>query len=509
MFTRFAALRIFVAFFFLLALLLFVSTPVAIAVGTTTPLLTPQQFDKLSPAEKQEYIKLIQIQENPPLLPTPTIPTPQELKKLPPQKIPPPPAPSASSTPQRPNVQLIADTNLQDCAYTHATSTARGFLISCSIINKLGNQGDIHYGVQLIKRTTAQEVVDTKVYDEVLSLRMNQTVKRQMEYTPPNYLSGTYELWGLLKTSSGLPLSSNFLGAVILKATAVSYLEIKSSTCALRVQGEAATTTYTSMQWVDVNPDEVVEGTCVVAAHAMENITVTPSFITYQGSVFGETVPVANDIQKSFTFKNNETKTISFVVPKASAPQSYIATLSLVSPKGVAVSNEVDISYVVRGAGATIQNVLLDKDYYAAGERAQVSVFWTGSAFGPRQLPADTEAKSIVISIKDSSNTSCANEATFTISADVIERNRLTPYLIRITRLCINPHITIEIIDAAGVSLAEKTITLASGEIPEGVVQANILKQRVAWYGAVALAVLIIVGTILYIRKRNSVHEIS
>lgn len=488
---HFTVQNIFIIFVLLLVSPLFVPAPAVIAAETTAILLTPQEFEALSPIEQQNYIESVQGD---------------------PSKYSPPANLLGTSSPTQTTTELIADVRLQDCSYTQATSTDQTIRVSCAITNKLKTQGDIRVGVQLLKisSTNPPEVVDTKVYDHVLSLRKDQTVQQYIEYTAPGYLSGQYELWGFLRTSSGLPLSSNRLATITLKATVTPYLEIKSKTCTFRIQDNAATTTYaltSPHSAFTIDPSDTLEGTCAVTAHAVENTTVTLSLITYRESIFGDVVSTANTVQKAFAFTNNETKTISFTVPKVSAPQTYVVILSLKSPQGQAVSNEVVIQYAVRGASATIQNVLLDKDYYVSGDTAHVSVFWTGSIpFMERgDSPPDTGAKHIAISLKDNSNISCASETTFAISTDTIKRGPLATYPLRITRLCIDPQVIIEIRSTTGALLGNKTVALTSSQIPRRVMQMHFSRQRTTWYGVAVLVALIAAGVILYMRKRSNI----
>lgn len=467
------------------ALLIF--APAATAAGTTTP---PNQFvlptPLVPPAPSdlaQSYQDALQARKNlqakPPTIKPPAVPASQE-----------------------PSVQLVADVALQDCTFAQASAT-QGIHIVCNVTNKLGSQGDIRYGVELKRVGNVQEVVDAKVYEQALSLGKGQTMKLQFDYVPPKYLGGTYALWGVLETSDGLLLASNPITTVTLKATAASYLEIKPDTCTLHVRGEAATTTYAITRPVDVSPSEVLEGSCAVTAHAAGNITVTPSFTTYQRTVFGEVVKTALESQKSVTFISNETKTVSFIIPKASAPQAYIAVVSLVSAQGGrTVSNTASIPYVVRGASATIQNVFLDKGYYASGDTARVSVYWTGPETGTRSFIATSTAARILISMSDQGGASCAGETAFSISPDAMERSVLRAYPLRVTRLCVNPQATIKIVDAAGAPLAARTIAFSDIQIPASILQAELSKQRTVWYGEVIIGALLAVGAFIYMKRR-------
>jgi len=394
--------------------------------------------------------------------------------------------------------QLVADVNLQDCTYTQASSADQLLTMKCSITNNLGNQGDIRYGVQLVKKTAnTQEIVDTEVYSEVLSLGEKQTIQKSIEYIPPSYLSGKYELWGILKTTNGLPLSSNLFGTVTLKASSSSYLEIKSSTCSITVTNEEGNKTYSINQSPIINPNDSAKGSCSVVSHSTVDITVTPAFVTYKGSIFGETISDSKDVQQSVVFKNNETKTVSFILPKASVPQSYDTVLSLVSSDKSVASNEVVITYLLSGASATIQNVVLDKNYYSKGDTATVSVFWTGST-----------ATSLMISIKDSSNDVCAKETSFPVTAGGIGSNGLTDYPVSITRGCANPQAIIKIVGADGSVLAEKTVGVTSEQVPENALQSFLAQKTTLYYGLSAAALVILIfGGMMLMKNRKKHYE--
>lgn len=383
------------------------------------------------------------------------------------QEVPIPKVLSAENV-QRPIVHIVADVNLQDCTYTQSTSADQSITITCNITNKLGNQGDVHYGIRLLKKTTeSQEIIDTKVYDQVLSLSQYQTVSQKMVYIPPSYADGKYELVGFLSTSDGLLLSINDLGEITLKSSS-PYLEIERNTCRIRVQGGLIP--FDPNKGADIDPGEMLEVECAVKSHIPEDTTVVPSLITYKESVFGEVVSNVQDTKNPIVFKNNEEKIISFVFPEISTPQSYETIVSLRTPDGVEVSNNSAIRYTVRGISVTIQNVLLDKDYYAKGDMAKVSVFWTGSVnslSGEGQLEINKKVTNLLLSIKDENDNYCAEEKTFTTPSNETERNKLNDYSLLIARPCMNPQSVIKIVDNEGSVLAQKTVALISKEIPK------------------------------------------
>lgn len=290
------------------------------------------------------------------------------------------------------------------------------------------------------------------------------------------------------------------IGTVTLNASAPSYLLIKPNTCVLHVVGEKGSPSYTINQGVDIDQNEIIEGSCAVQRKGSGTITVTPSFVTYQRTIFGERVIDSKDVQKTVTFTSNETKEVSFIVPKASAPQAYDAVLSLVPSNGIAISNNVPVHYVLRGPSATIQNVLIDKDYYAAGDSANVSVYWTGSAdsfIGARKASSHNTASNLLISITDGGNNKCAKDATFTVPSDEIERNTLTSHAVSITHFCTDPRVTATIVDESDSALAQETVAFTSGQVSSGSWFMSSFKERPILYILMGFIILIVSGALV------------
>lgn len=411
-----------------------------------------------------------------------------------------------------PTAQLIADVKLHDCTYTVAL---KQFHISCSITNKLKNQGDIRYGVQLIKTDkNKQEVVDFKVYDEVFSLT-TQTVRKELEYTPPTYLSGEYELWVILKTSDGLPLSFNFLGKVQLEQSVTSYLEIQGDSCSLKIK-ESPEKNYTKEEEVKLALGETLEGSCIVTSHNTGDVTIRPSFIIYNRSFFGKKILDVKDVQSSVFLKNNESKVVSFFIPKVLTPQMYNSVLALISEENNLISNEIVFRYVLAGGGVTILNLLLDKNYYKSGETANVSILWSGSIENKNKKEKEDDVKQVITSlsflIKDHNNQTCA-EKTFPVSEDVRNRGLLTDYIIPIMKSCFNPNVVVTILDNHGTILTQKKTEFTSERNENSSLDVS-GNERFKILGIVILFCIVCAGSFflliknVLIKNRNNQNEI-
>lgn len=393
-------------------------------------------------------------------------------------------AQSSTTTPQ---AITVANVNLKNCAFTQEVSTGL-ITVVCDINNVLGNQGDIRYGVQLLQNIgSVQTVVDTKVYEDVLSLRENQTIQKGITYNPPSYLSGTYKILAILKTSAGLPLATYQVASVTLKGSA-PYFEIKADTCTLSVSGTS--TKYKLAQRIILNPDDTLVGSCSVVSHNTGNMDVTPSLVAYEGSIFGKAFPITTK-QESVGFTNNSTKTVSFSIPVGDVPQTYDAILSIASPNEIQ-SNTATISYLVKGASVSILNVLFDKDRYSAGDTANISAFWRGTV------------SSVAISILDENNNTCAKETTFPSPSSEAYLNNFPSFSLPISRNCVNPQATIKLLDVNGAVLASKIIGIESAQATSTSPFADFFNQTFVLYGLVILSVMIAITAFMFIKKPKS-----
>jgi len=216
------------------------------------------------------------------------------------------------------------------------------FILSFDFFNKKGVQTDIKYAIQLIRKSErkvslfsifnsakeeiyeVQVVLDEKIYSEKLTLKENETLHKEIEYTVPDYLSGEFDVWIIAKNSNGVLLSIANPGKINFNGTN-EFIEIVSESCYLKVQGDNKE--YNSMEGVSVNNNENLQIVCEVVNHYNKKINFTPYFNTYYRSTFGELVKENESIQSDFEIEANEIKTFSFDIPKVDISQAYEAKL--------------------------------------------------------------------------------------------------------------------------------------------------------------------------------------
>lgn len=361
----------------------------------------------------------------------------------------------------------IAGVNIGDCTLVPQEQDTQPIRVICAVVNNFKAQGDIRYGLQIVQRhEQSMQIFDTYVFPDTLSIAENGNLSIVMEYTPPAYLEGSYEVWAILKTSDALPLGQNLVGTIELARGDGAYALLDPSSCRVFVKGEE--TPYRPEHGVDIDRDEVLMGACTIEAVG-GSIAASPAFIVYNRTVFGEQVLSTISTSTRVILQDGKKKEFSFTIPKAEKPQAYDALLVLVDENGSPVSNKVIFHYVVRGTSATIQNVLLNKDYYAAGDTAEVSLSWTGSAddfIGSRKESTETPVASVAFSLADASGNTCADEKTFEVEQGEDSAAQsgfgIKTYSLPVRANCTNPTVTARVIGVGGETLAESTVKIAT-----------------------------------------------
>ncbi|MEI6650938.1 MAG: hypothetical protein WCL23_05970, partial [Candidatus Moraniibacteriota bacterium] len=318
-------------------------------------------------------------------------------------------------------------------------------------------QSDIRYGIEIVRTTDrGQTAVDSYVAPETVSLSSKQSSHKELTYPKPSFLSGTYDVWIVSKTSAGLNLGFSDAGKVVLDRTGDT-IEIASDSCHLTVAGK----TYELLQGVDLAKDEDLSLTCSAVNASGKPLAVVPSVSTFRRSIYGPSIKVEAPAPTTISFAPGEKKNIIVPIIKAADPQAYDVTVSLVRQEDAApVSETVFTHYVLRGASATIQNFTLDKTTYAQGDTLTASLLWTPSADGFLDSRAGgngqgTEIKGVAatLSVVDAAGQPCIKS----ISNELSRENSVT-LTSRAIIACDRPSATLTIVDANGNTLDSRTV---------------------------------------------------
>ena len=318
-------------------------------------------------------------------------------------------------------------------------------------------QSDIRYGIEIVRTTDrGQTTVDSYVAPETVSLSSKQSSHKELTYPKPSFLSGTYDVWIVSKTSAGLNLGFSNAGKVVLARTGDT-IKIAPDSCHLAVAGK----TYELLQGVDLTKDEDLSLTCSAVNTSGKTLAVVPSVSTFRRSIYGPSIQVEAPAPTPISFAPGEKKNIVIPIIKAADPQAYDATVSLVRQENATpVSETVFTHYVLRGASATIQNFTLDKATYAQGDSLTATLLWDPSADGFLDSRAGgngqgTEIKGVAatLSVADAKGQSCI----IPVTSDLSRENSVT-LTSKVIIACDRPIATLKIIDANGNTLDSRTV---------------------------------------------------
>ncbi len=397
-------------------------------------------------------------------------------------------------------VILLADVNAYDAKVI--SQKGNEVNISFDIANGAGVQSGIKYGVSLIKETGgAQSLVDEFIYQEVLSLSSNSTIKKNVKYIAPLGLNGEYTLLVTIKNESGMPMGMVTAGKVTLVST-VKTIEILPETCSLGVVNEKNSPKYDLIQGVDIEKTENLKLTCTILNSTKGIVSASPIYETHYRTVYGEIVSQEGGDINPISFKAGEKKVVSLILPKATKPQAYDVKVSL--KYGEVDTNSVVAHYVLRGVSATIQNFSLDKDYYSKGEAANISFVLSPSAdnFSESRFASSALPEIILFSsINDDKQKECINPINKVITSDI--NSGKVDLVVPVIANCNNPQAVIMLKDASGNILDQKSLSFESKKDNEVKNSSNSISKIIL----IIFGVLVVAGLAFYFinlkRKEN------
>lgn len=406
---------------------------------------------------------------------------------------------------------LVADLNIFDAKIV--AQKENNIDISFALKNKTFVQPDIRYGVKLTEKIDGihNQLVDQKIYDDVLALDINQSVDKKISYQAPSYLKGKYQLWVLATNSSSLTLGLAAAGDIELNGTN-QYLNIKPETCYLMIENEADEKKYAIDEGVAIKIDENLLGYCKVENQTDLNLEFVPKINLFYRTTAGEEIVATQNSLENIAIGPKEEMDIKFAISKPvdGQPQAYDAKLILDEENKKVMSNGVVFHYVLAGSSATLQNVVLDKSQYEAGDKAKINIFWADSAddFANSRLGKGTQLNglSLKLMIKDQNGQDCVKEYLQGIS------DPNSPEIVvelPITKQCIKPKVETTILSETNDLLAKKIddFKIEKKQTPDPLITSPI----VYWLMVVGLLVILIgfglvVGRIIVkniIKKRN------
>jgi len=401
---------------------------------------------------------------------------------------------------QQTKASPVATVNLYNAAIANQSSSGE-LTIAFDISNRDNVQSQVKYSVNLFDKDKKSSI-DQKIYDEELTLGINETVSKKITYTPPQFLKGSYEVYMEMRNKDGLSLGYAYVGDVLLNGDG-KYVYIDPNSCYVTIEGGGEDQKkYTLTQGVDVNEKENIIAHCDLDNRLEKAVAVTPSFASFYRSIFGDLLE--NKDLRPISLAQGEKISRTFVIPKMKEAQSYDAVLFLKNSQGTAVSNKVIFHYVIQGSSATVQNIKLDKQSYQKGETAKVSFAFTGSVdnfAGSRAgVQEDFSIFHAKFKISNSDGSKCADEIERKIKH---KGGGDFEFGMPIIATCKNPVLSVAISDDNGKVLVEREYKMGNGEEKrdKNYVPAKSIDYKLVGMG-IAI-VLLVMGILLVIFKKS------
>lgn len=371
--------------------------------------------------------------------------------------------------------------------------------IEFTLVNQKGVQPGVRYGIVLKSKATegrSSSYADTYVSDEVLTLQENIYVDKSLRYSLRNVPSGSYEAFVIARNADGVPLATGSLGSIAIGEKSGN-LSIDSASCYMTVVNDSATEKkYNLMQGVDILSEENLQLHCDIANTSGVERKISPKFATYFRSIIGRKID-----EKELASISVPKGTMGFVfdIPKVPSPQAYDFSLVLTDEAHYEISNRIIGHYVISGYGASIQNVYLEKDYYAPGDTANVSFSWAGIVGNfpdARNNQISLDKATVIVSI-ESLGKSCGTEG----RKDLVNgRDLLVTVPVQISQNCLDPTVLVKIIDEKGAVLADENYQITTLDKNKPLGEGSV--KKVTFRIEYMLLILLLISAIVFgIRK--------
>lgn len=389
-----------------------------------------------------------------------------ESNTLAPQQISPEKMQQSSSAEQieAPSV-LIATVNIYDAHVTKqdGRTISTSFLLS----NREGAQPNLKYGAEILKlgeNGIPVDLLGTFLSPDTVALRANENLPLTFTFTiPPTVEDGIYLVAPIANNASGMSLALAQAGNITLKGGLPSTISIKE--CSLRIHNGDQTQKFTVDQGVDIGSDEMLDLVCSMKNTSQGTQVLSPKFTTYRRSISsGTQVSVPEMSPQNVTLQAGEEKDITVTLPKASLPQAYDIDTVFTDQSGTPVARDIIVHYVLRGASGTLQNILLDKDSYQAGDTAMATITFSGSADAfpdarGSETGTDFGTMNLEVTLRSADGKNCSVPKTETFSREAGPQQKLS---LSVTKDCQWPTLLVRLMRSdTGALLDEVSANLA------------------------------------------------
>lgn len=305
------------------------------------------------------------------------------------------------------DAEVVAHVNIFDAVIKSQKDNQ--FTVEFILANGEGAQADVQNRIRLIEKDKdgLMNIVDEKIYDQVIILGDNSETRQKIEYAAPEYLKGEFELWVEAGNSRGFLLGIASLGKVSLKGTGSSISVIPDS-CQVNISGDEEK--YHLNQGVDIAPEEELFLRCELFNDLDQTVNLSSSLATRHRSSFGQPAKGVGLEKQAIVLGGKEKKLVSWKIPKPEIPQAYDCVVTITNDLGKVVTGPIVAHYVLRGESATITSFQLDKNSYLKGEISKILLLWSASADNfPQSRGGGTQiaGPTFDLTIRDGSGKNC------------------------------------------------------------------------------------------------------
>ncbi|MGB3073238.1 MAG: Ig-like domain-containing protein, partial [Candidatus Moraniibacteriota bacterium] len=331
----------------------------------------------------------------------------------------------------------VADAKMADTEITVTAFDIRGndtVEIGFELENQSGAAADILYRLEVVAKdgTDIRGATDVTEY-KALHLAPHATARERFSYTAPLYVDGAQELHLTVKTAAGFPLTGTFVGTTAFTGTSVP---VTLGNCQL-MDGKSGIN-------VPVGIPPIL--TCTLKNTSKTDVVM---LLTGDLSLWGGQTDDRPIVTTDVNLAPGKDTSVTLAFAPLTVAGQYEARVYLGS-NTMRLSSITDFVMRVSGDSAHITQVTLDRDAYASGETATVSVTALVAELW------DREHATVTAALTDGSGTVCAQPVTQPLGSGV------ETIALAVTERCADPKASVTIRTADGTVLDELALVLTN-----------------------------------------------
>ncbi len=400
--------------------------------------------------------------------------------------------------------QQVASVNAVVNSFSEVGGT---FKVSFTLLNELGVQPGIRYGLELVENTPYGPVLADEYYSsEVLTLEAGQSVERSLNLKSRQLNGGQYTLVLVAKNEFGFPFAYVPVTEKAMPSTAGD-VALDLGSCYLTIRDDDTKMQYRPAAGLTINQQEdILLSTCAVTNNSDTTLEVIPVFTTTRFASIGALAPAIGGDNALIPIQPGKTSIITSIVPTVDLTPGFY-TLKLAYGN----SNPVTYRYIVEGVAAAVQNIVFDKTTYKNGETATLNLVWAGMSSHREDVKAGNgqviDKPMVEVGLQSAAGAACSEQTKLALDPTAPTLEIFLP----VTSDCAYPVASLTLSDANTKRLHSATVANAAAPVAyeEGEGAALDTSDKAAASTSLQLLVLALLaamalaaGLIFYLRRR-------